>query len=635
MPSSKPNLIATRIADFLKRYPPFEYLEIEEIVELSNAALVKYYGKSDHVFQQGDTGGEFLFIVREGAIHLELEEKGSKTLVDVCDEGDVIGVRAMLSGKPYAFHARCEEETLLYAIPISLFSHHLEANSKVALFFASGLASGQKVNSTREENMTLPAKESGSLLNWNRPLSKPSKTLISAVTTDTIQDIAKRMTRGKIGSMIICEGEEVLGIVTDTDFRTKLGAGLVTANQPITELMTPGVFSMPIGQPLSNYLLEMLRRGIRHICLTDTDKKPIGIISEHDLLASQQNHPFTLSFSIEQATEVQQIVELRNRADDLMQFYLNQNVSIELVSSLITHINDAVINRFLEIAISELGEPPVAFAWLSLGSEGRKEQLIRTDQDNALIFEDVDENEVEKTTAYFVNLSKKVTGYLAEAGFEYCPANMMASNREWCQPLSVWKKYFSGWIRQPQEKSLMLSTIFFDFRKVYGDEKLVSSLQDHLKSEIKKSQIFLNFLGANALKNPVPLSFFKNFVVERSGEHKNEFDIKARAMMPLVDIARLLALESGDINETNTAERYKRMALVDSKNKKEYLQAAEAYEYLMKFRALNGFSRPESTRYIQLDQLNKMDKLILRNTFEPIDALQKLITVRFQLNYFN
>lgn len=635
MSETKPNLIATRIADFLKRFPPFEYLSSEEILELANAALVRYYGKGDYVFNQGHDGGEFLFMVQEGAVHLELEENSTKTLVDVCDEGDVLGVRAMITKKPYAFHARCEEESLLYAIPVSLFSKHLETNSKIALFFASGLASGQKLKQANEEDVPLPAKESGSLLNWNRPLAQPSRPLISASPSDSIKEVAERMTNDKIGSMIIYEDDEIKGIVTDTDFRTKLGTGLANVNQPITELMTKGVFSMPVGQPLSNYLLEMLRRGIRHICLTDTNQKPVGIISEHDLLASQQNHPFTLSFSIEQATEVQQVVDLRNRADDLIKFYLNQNVSIELVSSLITHINDAVINKFIALATSELGDPPVAFAWLSLGSEGRKEQLIRTDQDNALVFEDVEEKDQKATSDYFLLLSKIVTNYLAEAGFEYCPANMMASNPEWCQPLSKWKNYFSGWIKQPQEKSLMLSTIFFDFRKVYGDETLVSQLQEHLKTEIDKSKIFLNFLGANAMKNPAPLSFFKNFVVERSGEHKNEFDIKARAMMPLVDIARLLTLESGELGETNTAARYRKMAKIDVKNKNEYLQAAEAYEYLMKFRALNGFQRPESKRYIQLDQLNKMDKLILRNTFEPIDALQKLITVRFQLNYFN
>lgn len=631
------NLIASRIADFLRLYPPFDGLKAEDLEKLSGKAVVKYYSPQEYIFHQGDDGSELFYIVKEGIIHLERQEESQVTLVDICDEGDLFGVRAMLTGKPYVFHARCEEECLVYGIPISSFKPLLEQYSSVALFFASGLAGGQSVFISDTTSKQLPLQDSGSLLNWNRPLSKPERELISASPKDTIKAVAELMNQQNVGSVILCGEGKAVGIVTDTDFRKKLGVGGLDVQAPVERIMSTGVITMPVGQPLSSYLLQMLRSKIRHICLIE-DNKPIGVLSERDLMAAQQNHPVALAYAMEEAVSPTELAGLRNRADGLIQFYLEQNVSMALTASLTTHINDVLIQRSIELALgemkNELGEPPVNFCWLSLGSEGREEQLIRTDQDNAILFEDVQESEIEDVQNYFLKLASKVNQTLEEAGFENCPADMMASNKRWCQPLKTWCSYFTGWIKEPAEKALMLSTIFFDFRSVYGSGELEKKLKSHISEAIVDERIFLNFLAKNALKNPAPLGFFKNFMVERSGEHKNEFDIKARAMMPLVDMARVLALDSGHLEETNTMKRYALLADKEPKKKELYEQAAEAYEYLMRFRAQHGFKHGGSGRYISIGELNKLDRQILRNTFEPIDRLQKMLEVRYQLSYF-
>ena len=181
----------------------------------------------------------------------------------------------------------------------------------------------------------------------------------------------------------------------------------------------------------------------------------------------------------------------------------------------------------------------------------------------------------------------------------------------------------------------MLSTIFFDYRKVYGSSDLIGELKTHLAKEIDQERIFLNFLASNAQKNPAPLTFFKNFMVERSGEHQDEFDIKARAMMPLVDIARVLALDVGLLDEMNTVKRYLALAEKEPKRSELYTQAAESYEYLMQIRALNGFKHQDSGRFIAISTLSKLERQILRNTFEPIDQLQKMLNLRYQLGYFH
>ncbi|MEM8568761.1 MAG: DUF294 nucleotidyltransferase-like domain-containing protein [Bacteroidota bacterium] len=629
------NLIASRIADFLKLYPPFDGIQPEDLDKISGGVVVKYFTTDDFVFHQGDEKSELLYIVKEGVVHLERQEKDQVTLVDICDEGDLFGVRAMLTGKPYVFHARCIEECLIYGVPISLFKPLLEKQSSVALFFASGLAGGQTL--FNNGNKAILFQDSGSLLNWNRPLTPPERALIAADPKDPIRNVAKLMNEQNVGSVVICNEDDIIGIVTDTDFRKKVGVGEANLDSPVADIMSKNVVTMPVGKPLSTYLLQMLKNKIRHICITDNEY-PIGMLSERDLMAAQQNHPVALAYAMEEANSTSQLATLRNRADGLIQFYLEQNVSIALTSSLTTHINDVLIQRAIELSLEhmkgEYGEPPVPFCWLSLGSEGREEQLIRTDQDNAILFEDVEAERLEEVQTYFIRLASQVNGILESSGFENCPADMMASNVRWCQPLSIWKGYFTGWIKEPAEKAIMLSTIFFDFRSVYGSLKLEEKLKAHISETIVDDRIFLNFLAKNALKNPAPLGFFKNFMVERSGEHENEFDIKARAMMPLVDIARVLTLDCGSLKETNTMKRYTFLADQEPKKRELYLQAAEAYEYLMRFRAQHGFKHGGSGRYVSIHELNKLDRQILRNTFEPIDRLQKMLEVRYQLSYF-
>ncbi|UII22074.1 DUF294 nucleotidyltransferase-like domain-containing protein [Fulvivirga ligni] len=626
------NLIATRIADFLFKYPPFSYLGKEEILGLAKEAEVKYFQPDEYVFKQDQKSGDYLFVVKEGVVHLERQEADTISLVDVCDEGDLFGVRAMISGNPYVFQARCEDECLIYALPITNFRSLMELNSQVAMFFASGLAGGQShLFSGASKNRV---QESGSLLNWNSPLRQCSQ-LIWCKSTVIIREVAKMMTEKRIGSMVICEPDGSLtGIVTDTDFKTKIATGILSIDDPVAKIMSTQVVAMPLGLPLSDYLLKMLRHKIKHICIVDGNK-PVGVLSQRDLLASQQNHPVALVYALEQSKTIEELAKLRNQADGLVRFYLEQNVSMEVTSSLVTHMNDVLMQRIIKLKLDkyqeENGAAPVSFCWVSMGSEGRGEQLLRTDQDNALIYAD---SETEDTQQYFLGLATQVNFALEQVGFKKCPADMMAGNSQWCQPLSQWEHYFSGWIRKPQEKALMLSTIFFDYRFIYGDENLLDELNRFIQDEISSEKIFLNFLAKNALKNPAPLGFFKNLMIERSGEHKNDFDIKARAMMPLVDMARVLSLDAGIMDVKNTIGRYQVLAEKDPSRRELYEEAADAYEYLMRFRAISGFEHNNSGRYVPIDSLGKLDRQILRNTFEPIDKLQKMLSLKYQLSYF-
>ena len=219
-------------------------------------------------------------------------------------------------------------------------------------------------------------------------------------------------------------------------------------------------------------------------------------------------------------------------------------------------------------------------------------------------------------------------------GFEYCPAEMMASNSRWCMSLSQWEKQFRTWMTTPSEESTLLSSIFFDFQSVYGNTDMPNQLSDVVFDGVNKSKRFLGLLGVSALQKPSPLGFFKQFLVEQNGEHKDTFDIKTRAMMVLIDGARILALFHNLKGINNTLLRYEKLAKLEPNNKELFESCAKAFRVLLKFRARQGILHKDSGRYIQLNTLSKSDKLKLKRCFRPIRDIQEVLRVRFQLKTF-
>ena len=331
--------------------------------------------------------------------------------------------------------------------------------------------------------------------------------------------------------------------------------------------------------------------------------------------------------------------KIRDRAGQMLEYYLENEVSMEFVASIMTEINDVIIRQALKIVTKQLetdypNMSSIRFCFLSMGSEGREEQLLRTDLDNAILYEDVPEDLREKTSEYFLKLGEGVVEILLACGFDPCPGKIMASNPEWVQPLSTWKDYFTEWILHPSPESLLKVSIFFDFRSVAGSKGLATELSDHIYQEIGKKQVFLNFLALHAMKNPPPLGFFKDFVVEKSGENQDQFDIKLRAMLPLTDLARLLVLSHQVVGINNTFRRFEKLAELEPNNAELFSQAGKAYEILMRMRALEGLQNKNSGRYINPKSLGKLQRQLLKNAFVPISELQDIVNIRFQLDYF-
>lgn len=625
------NLITDRVAYFLKDYPPFSELDQRDLDQIAQSITVKYYEPTQFIFEEGDPQTGFCFVLNKGNIKLLKKEGLESTLVDQCEPGDIFGVRSIITKKPYSMTAQSMEESLLYAIPQSLFEDFFQNRPAFATYFASGYAAGQVI-----------VREDQDLIKVNASLVAPkldySTAVVSCSKETTIKEAAQMMSVHSVGSILIKDSNQhPVGIVTDNDLRNKVVALDMKTSDTIKAIMSFPVHTVNTSITLSEVMMEMIKSGVHHLVVTQdgTANSPIkGIISDHDVILAQQNHPASLIKSIKRSNDPNEWKKMRDKAEEMLREYLHQEVKTSLLAALITKINDTIIEKSIEKALEKYPEAKeLDFCWLNLGSEGRQEQLLRTDQDNAILFADTEHNM--KTQEILLKLSREVTEDLILCGFEECPAFIMASNPEYCQPVSVWKSYFTKWIQKADPKSVMNTTIFFDYRVGYGNHILAEELSAHLIASIKDHGIYLNFLAQNALQNPPPLSFFNNFLVERSGEHKDEFDIKKRAMMPLSDSARLLLLDHHVTDMPNTVDRYEKLASLEPNNSKTFEAAADAYEIFMSLRAKNGLADGDSGRFINLTGLNKLEKQILKNAFLSIKEIQEIVKVRFQQSYFN
>ena len=257
------------------------------------------------------------------------------------------------------------------------------------------------------------------------------------------------------------------------------------------------------------------------------------------------------------------------------------------------------------------------------------EQTLKTDQDNALIY---DETGGKAAETYFLKFGELVCDWLNAAGYAFCEGGVMAKNPKWCQPLPVWKDYFSKWIRRAEGEALLQASIFFDFRDGYGTTELVDELRRHMFRSLSGWAGFFRHLTENALFFKPPIGFFRNFLVESKGEHRNTFDIKS-AMMPIVDLARIYALQHR-LEATNTQQRLKQLRLKKVLNLKEYQELDQGYSFLMQLRFARQLTAIENEHenpdnYINPKLLSRIEQTTLKEIFKRIEKFQAKLAFDF------
>ncbi|CAM3695921.1 DUF294 nucleotidyltransferase-like domain-containing protein [Flavobacterium chungbukense] len=636
------NTVAEHIADFLKEYKPFDNLTFQELSDIATNIRVINLEKHAVLFQNNDPLHDSFYVVASGVINLTTIADAEETILNKCHEGDIFGLRPFFAKNNYMMTAKAREESIIYAIPIAVFRPFVANNSDVLNFLLESFA----VNSRHTKDSM---NSNGKLLSDTDFLDQQTEMQYiqslnynnSPLTTEAssiIKDVAILMTDSMVDNIVICEKNHPIGIVTNADLSSKIATGRYPITETIDKIMSSPVVTVIENVSLAEAQLLMLKHNVTHLCVTKdgTSKSVVkGIISEHDLIVAQASNPGVLIKEIKRSQLPKDLKQIRDRLSDLIQNSIQKNIPISHVSNIASEINLAIIKRAVELSILDLGSPPARFAWLSIGSQGRKEQLLLTDQDSILIFEDVTPEKYREVKDYFLRLAKRTTSILEKVGYEYCPNGHMGSNMLWCKSLSDWTKQYNSWMNTPGENSNDLSSIFFDYEIVFGEAKIEEAIENVIFKNAVNNTLFFDFLGNDALKRNSPLSFFKKFIVEEEGPHKDKFDIKTRALMPLIDGARLLILNANIKGIQNTYLRFKQLAITDSKNAEIYLSCAEAFLTLSKFRTVEGLKNDDSGQYINLREMSKTDKEKLKNALAPMKDLEELIKSKFQLTQFS
>ncbi|MBL7885403.1 MAG: CBS domain-containing protein [Flavobacterium sp.] len=632
--------IAQRVADFLKDYEPFNFLSHDDLIKITNSIRVINLEKHKSLFQINDPLHDTFYVVASGAIHLTVISDADESLLNKCYPGDIFGLRPFFAKNNYQMTAKAREESILYAIPIEVFKPYVAQNPEVLNFLLESFATNSKNPADKYNNKLITdnvVSDAQSDTLYFQSLTY-TKTPVKVTATTKIKEVAQVMTENLMNSAVVSENNYPIGIVTDTDFRTKVVTGKVEITSPISTIMASPVVTVSENISVAEAQLIMLKHGVTHLCVTfdGTDKSDIkGVISEHDLVVAQASNPGILLKEIKRSQSAKDLKMVRDKLTDIIQSSLEKNIPLTHINSISGEITLALVKRAVELAILDLGSPPARFAWLSIGSQGRKEQILLTDQDSILIFEDVADEKYRDVKDYFIRLAKKATSTLEKIGYSNCMQNHMASNLLWCKSLTDWIKQYNNWMNTPGEVSNDISSVFFDYDLAFGEQKLEDTITETIFKNVKNNVLFFDYLGNDALKKPAPLNFFKKFNLEEEGEFKGKFDIKTRALMPLIDGARIMVLSLNIKGINNTFLRFKQLAIVDPKHAEVYLNCAEAFLTLSKFRTIEGIKNDSTGQYINVEEFSKSDKEKLKNALAPMEDLEELIKDRFQLTQFS
>jgi CBS domain-containing protein len=398
--------------------------------------------------------------------------------------------------------------------------------------------------------------------------------------------------------------------------------------------MSAPVQTVPAHVVCFDALLTMMARNIHHLAV-ESQGEITGILTTHDIMVLQGTSPLYLFREILAQRKIEGLYPLAAKIPQVVRTLVEEGAKANNIARMITVLNDHVLERLITLLVKELGPPPLPFCWMLLGSEGRKEQTFKTDQDNALIFQEPEnEEQAAAANSYFTSLGERAIAHLQGCGFPPCPGDIMASNPRWRMPVSGWQHSFENWIYRPDPQEIRNATIFFDFRAGPGEATLVDRLRAHLSPLARDQEIFLRYLAKDCLESRPPISFLRNFLVEKDGEHRNLLDLKKRGLVPFVDFARVMALRCG-IQASNTVDRLR--LLRDGNHIPAALgaEAMEAYEFIMHLRLLHqmhlleGGEMPDN--FINPGDLTDLEKKTLKEAFGVVRSLQSFLRQEFRI----
>lgn len=625
----------SQLVHFLCRYPPFSFLPEDELRALTPHISRVAFPADTVVFTQGDSQVDGLYVIQSGAAERYFEQNRVKTLLGVIGEGEMFGGISMLvNGMRAVRTLRTVEETVFCKLDPAVFFDVCRRHDAFREFFTDAFGKRMLDRSYAAilAKGAAPRVESTAFYH-QVAYDVCTRSLVSCSGDLPVQMAADIMSRRRCSSIFVRDAAGVIvGIVTDSDLRRKVIAEGRSALIPVSEIMSAPLKTIATTAPVFEALMAMIRERIKHLAVTDDQQHVVGVLTNRDILGSQGHSPLVLIRDVAMAASVEAVRQIHLRLPRMVHMLVRAGTPAEHLNRIITAFSDAVLKRVCDMQLRDMEPPPVRFAFLVFGSVGRREQTLATDQDNAIVYEDPTPGAADYVNDYFLKFGSSICSALDQCGFRFCRAEVMARNPALCQPLSTWKRRFSDWIHAAEAEDLLYSSIFFDFQTGFGHSDLVGDLRTHLAESLVGWSGFFRHLTQNALLSKPPLGFFRNFVLESKGEHRNTFDIK-QAMQPIVDYARVYALKSG-LSETNTLQRLRQLVQRGVIPGKDVGDIEQGYSFLMQLRlvqqahaVLEDGIPPHN--HINPKDLSGIEQRLLKEIFIRIGALQTRMSFDF------
>ncbi len=595
------------IMDFLSEQHPFVLLTDAERKLVLADTQTRIFPEGTTILKRGGPTSSCLFLVAAGTARLRHDSQDGRSL----EEGDCFGFPSIISqGSPTAT-VTAESRLTVHCIPGAIFTKLLH-NTSFAEFFLKDL--GERL---RQVTNGGPTSLGGELTTAIGELGL--RPLVMVAPDATVAAAARAMRSAHEDVAIVdCLPP---GIITDHDFRVKVLAEGLGPETPVDRIMTRDLKILPADMPVHAALLYMLEERIHHLPIT-RDGSLVGLVSATDLLRHQTRNPLYLMRQLERLEDPATLATYSLDAAAMVERLFNGGLKVAQVGRIFASVNDTLMRRLLRLAEKQLGPAPCPYAWLVFGSEGRMEQALITDQDNALVYADPGAD----NAAYFAELATVVVGHLLTAGVPPCPGGYMATN--WCKPLAEWLQLMSSWVQSPTPESLMMVGIFFDFRAVAGS--LSVEPLENIISDAADNQIFMGHVARQSLGFRPPLNLFRRIRAD-----DGLVDLKTGGIAPIVAAGRVFGIKAGSRSRP-TRSRFEAAMAAGLISEDLGQTVIETYRFLLQLRlreqlaALKAKETPGNR--IRLKGLSSLEHRHLKDAFGVVRELQDKLAHHFQTN---
>jgi CBS domain-containing protein len=609
------------VVDFIRLHPPFDTIDEAEAERVAAATEIEFHPAGSAILATPSATSRFAYVVRRGAVEL----LGDGRLVDLLGEGEMFGYASMLAEGPLGFVARASEDTLVYRIGEDAIRRVLERPAALR-FVARSLTAPPLLRAAGGGVIAVPP----TVVRPVHELLRNQAVICPPATS--VQAAARQMVEAGVTCVLVDLGAE-LGIVTDRDIRVRVVAEGAGPQTPLAQVMSAPARTVPSDRSGEEALLDMLDHGVRHLPVLDSNRRLLGVLDDVDLLASEHRAPFRLRALIARSEDAAGVAAVAAELPAAVIALHDAGVAPPAISRMIASLHDTVTRRLIELGQAELARTAGPFTWLAMGSFGRREPFPSSDVDCALAWAGGDDP---GRRAQLLALAERVLAGLAACGLRPDDQGAVASNPLFARSIAGWETATRSWLEDPdRNRGLMLLSVVVESSPVWG----ATAAADRLASAFTEAPgraMALRRMAIAALAERPPTGFFRDFVLESTGERKGTLDIKRGGLLPIESLARWSGL-AANVSAASTSARLRAADAARTLPPGDAALLSEAFELVCALRMEHQVEQLRAGRapddLIDPARLTPFTRNSLKQAFRIVAKVQRGIATQLGLSW--